>query len=220
MKEKKKKILVTGSTGFLGKYVVLELLRRSGISVIATSRNRKKATNADWHKDVTYISYDLAKNDIQNLSYHFGIPDSLIHLAWDYLPNYNDIRHIERCLIENITFLKKLFEQGLKDLTVIGTCQEYGMQNGCMRENAHSEPRTAYAIAKDALRKYLEKAAEEYDFNFKWIRLFYVWGKGQRSTSLISQLEKALANKMTTFNMSMGEQLRDLTSRQIESSNF
>ena len=43
----------------------------------------------------------------------------------------------------------------------------------------------------------------------KWVRLFYIYGKGQNPNSLFSQLEKAVANGEPEFNMSKGEQVRD-----------
>lgn len=43
----------------------------------------------------------------------------------------------------------------------------------------------------------------------KWVRLFYLFGKGQHPGSLFSQLQKALDNNEEVFNMSGGEQVRD-----------
>ena len=50
---------------------------------------------------------------------------------------------------------------------------------------------------------------QEYPFSFKWVRLFYMYGKGQNPNSLLSQLDKAIANGDKAFNMSGGEQVRD-----------
>jgi dTDP-6-deoxy-L-talose 4-dehydrogenase (NAD+) len=102
-----------------------------------------------------------------------------------------------------------LVVKGLKDLNVIGTCFEYGMKSGCLSEDMETNPITAYSIAKDTLRKFIELLNENYEFKLKWIRLFYMYGKGQNPKSLIAQLEKALKNKDRIFNMSGGEQLRD-----------
>jgi nucleoside-diphosphate-sugar epimerase len=43
----------------------------------------------------------------------------------------------------------------------------------------------------------------------KWIRLFYMYGEGQNSNSLLSQLQSALDRGDRVFNMSPGDQLRD-----------
>jgi len=102
-----------------------------------------------------------------------------------------------------------MIEHGLKDLTVTGTCLEYGLQNGCLSEELDTNPITPYGLSKDTLRKILELLIEKYDFSFKWIRLFYNKGKGQSKHSLLSKLDFALDNEEKVFNMSGGEQLRD-----------
>jgi dTDP-6-deoxy-L-talose 4-dehydrogenase (NAD+) len=102
-----------------------------------------------------------------------------------------------------------MLENGLHDLTVTGTCFEYGMQNGCLHEEMAVEPQNPYAIAKNSLRKNVESLSLEFSFRFKWVRLFYMYGEGQSPNSLISQLDKALAANEKIFNMSGGMQIRD-----------
>lgn len=205
----KKNVLVTGATGFIGKYVVATLLKQ-GFAVIATSARPEKAAEADWYKDVTYIPFLLDQWDpATDLFSFFGKPDLLIHLAWEGLPNYKSSFHIDENLPRHKTFLGNLLSNGLTDLTVVGTCFEYGMQNGELEESMPSTPANPYAIAKDELRKYLESMQSWYSFSFKWARLFYMYGIGQNPNSLLSQLDKALQNGDPIFNMSGGEQIRD-----------
>ena len=200
------KVLVTGATGFIGCYVVNELLKRQ-YHVIATSRDQDKARSREWFSQVEYIPCDL--NIMQeNLFQFFQQPDLLIHLAWEGLPNYNNLFHLEENLFSNYRFLKNMLEHGLKNLVVTGTCFEYGMQSGALSEDMEAKPDNPYALAKDNLRKFLEQLQKKIDFDLKWIRLFYMYGKGQSPNSILSQLDKALENGETDFNMSGGEQLR------------
>lgn len=207
------KILVTGATGFIGNYVIRELLKNN-IQVIATSENKKAAIASDWFEKVEFIEYDLNQtiNETENLFKYFKSPDKLIHLAWENLPNYKELFHFEKNLFTNYNFLKKLISDGLKDLTVIGTCLEYGMANGCLDEKMTADPKNPYAIAKDTLRKFIEQLNRENKFLFRWIRLFYIYGKGQSEKSLYSLMEKAVRNNDKEFKMSAGEQLRDFLS--------
>jgi dTDP-6-deoxy-L-talose 4-dehydrogenase (NAD+) len=92
---------------------------------------------------------------------------------------------------------------------VSGTCLEYGMQEGALREDMKAMPVNSYAQAKDSLRMSLEELQKEHPFVLKWVRLFYMYGKGQNPNSLLSQLDKALAEDRKSFNMSGGEQVRD-----------
>ena len=201
------RVLVTGATGFIGNYVVRELLKQNH-QVITTSKNTDKARMYDWFPQVQYIPYDL--NVVhENVFRFFREPDAVIHLAWEGLPNYKDLFHFERNLFTNYRFLKHLLEDGLKSLTVTGTCLEYGLQNGCLSEDTPTQPTTSYSLAKDTLRKFLEQLQQKYCFSFKWIRLFYMYGNGQNPSSLLPQLDNALERGDEIFNMSGGEQLRD-----------
>ena len=201
------KIFVTGATGFVGRYVVDELLKHEH-HVITTSRNLDKAHTYDWISRVQYIPCDL--NVVQeNFFQFFQQPDLLIHLAWEGLPNYKDLFHLEKNLFLNYRFLKNMIEHGLKHLVVTGTCFEYGMQSGALSEDMETKSDNPYGLAKDTLRKFLEQLQKKIDFELKWIRLFYMYGKGQSQNAILSQLDKALKNGGTEFNMSGGEQLRD-----------
>ena len=203
------KVLVTGATGFIGNYVVEELLQNN-CTVIATSSNQQKAAGAGWFNMVNYIPFDLSHFD-DSVDYYtfFEKPDILIHLAWEGLPNFKSSFHEEVNLPRHLSFLTNLIRNGLTDLTVAGTCFEYGMQQGSLSEDMDTLPDNSYGKAKDALRKGLEECSKKYTFSFKWARLFYMYGKGQNPNSLLSQLDKALANGEEVFNMSGGEQVRD-----------
>ena len=83
------------------------------------------------------------------------------------------------------------------------------MQQGCLDEDMPSAPANPYSLAKDTLRKFLQELRKVSPFHLKWARLFYMYGSGQNANSLLSQLDKALANGETSFNMSSGEQERD-----------
>lgn len=203
------KVLVTGASGFIGNYVVPELLK-NGHQVIASSFSEKKARQFSWFSSVQYIPFNLAAlDDTINYFQYFGTPDALIHLAWEGLPNYSEAYHVEVNLLQHLHFLTNLVKNGLTNLTVTGTCFEYGMREGKLDESMQPAPANAYAIAKDSLRKSLEQLQQDIPFNFKWVRLFYMYGPGQHPKSLFSQLEKALDEKAAVFNMSGGEQVRD-----------
>ena len=205
----KLKILVTGSSGFIGNYLIKKLLKDKNNEIIATSRDIEKAKKYEWFSRVKYISYDLNSQEELNLFEYFDKPDKVIHLAWDGLPNYNDLIHIEKNLFNNYNFIKNIISNGLKDITITGTCFEYGLINGCLNEELKTNPSNSYGIAKDSLRKFIEELKKQYDFNYKWIRLFYMYGEGQGEKSLIALLDKAIQNGEKEFNMSGGEQLRD-----------
>ncbi len=81
-----------------------------------------------------------------------------------------------------------------------------------LSEEINTNPSNSYAIAKDTLRKLTEELKKNYEFSFKWIRLFYMYGEGQSKSSLLSLVDNAIKNGDGEFNMSKGEQLRDYLS--------
>ncbi len=203
------KILVTGASGFIGNYVVKYLLD-SGYNVIASSTNLDKAQKRSWFEHVTYVPFDLASFErSQNYYDFFCRPDSMIHLSWEGLPNFKDDFHVEINLPRHKALLENMVKYGLRDLTVSGTCFEYGMQEGMLDEDAPALATVPYAVAKNALREFLWKLKSVYPVMVKWVRLFYMYGEGQHPKSLLSQLERAITNGDPSFNMSGGEQERD-----------
>ncbi|HWB93538.1 MAG TPA: NAD(P)-dependent oxidoreductase [Puia sp.] len=203
------RILVTGATGFIGRYAIAELLR-AGHKVVASSAVPEKAASMTWYNEVDYIPLNLARLD-ETVDYYqyFGRPDSLLHLAWEGLPNYKEAFHLESNYPRHAVFLDNMLRHGLADLTVSGTCLEYGMQEGALREDLPSMPATPYAMAKDMLRRHLQAQNTIRTFGFRWLRLFYMYGGGQNPKSLFSQLDRALEENAASFNMSGGEQVRD-----------
>ena len=202
------KVLVTGATGFIGFHVINNLLGRN-VEVIASSTSVEKAKNKIWFSRVVFIEHDLSEQTTDNIFEKFKEPDAVIHLAWAGLPNYQSLFHFEQNLYQHYYFLKNLILNGLKDVTVTGTCFEYGMKNGCLTEDMITDPSNPYGIAKDSLRRFLQQVQNEKPMLLKWVRLFYMYGKGQSPKSLLAQLEAALQRGDQTFNMSGGEQIRD-----------
>lgn len=201
------KILVTGATGFIGSHVVNELLKRN-IDVIATDRDIEKARSRDWFEKVHFVPCDIS-NVSDEVMVEFSKANKLIHLAWEGLPNYKELFHFEKNLFIQYAFLKKMVLNGIVDISVSGTCFEYGKKEGGLSVDMKPDPHNPYALAKDTLRKFLQQLQLHFPFKLKWIRLFYTYGKGQMGGSLLAQLETAVANGEEVFNMSGGQQLRD-----------
>lgn len=201
------KVLVTGASGFVGQHIIPQLLER-GHAVTAVARDEAKARDFIWFDRVRFIACDIHRQ-ISNPFERFGQPEAVIHLAWPGLPNYKTSSHFEENLPADYRFLKALVEGGAGHLLITGTCFEYGMQSGCLTENMPTHPANPYALAKDTLRKLMEELKHRNNFTLQWARLFYMYGQGQNRNSLLAQLDCAVDNGETVFNMSRGEQLRD-----------
>lgn len=201
----KMKVAVTGASGFLGKHV-LDALLRHPVEVVAIGRQPDKLQPFKDRVDI--VQFDINENG-SNVYERIGKPDVLIHLAWDGLPNYKSLHHFEDELPKQYRFLKSAISTGLQSLVVTGTCFEYGLQSGALSEEISTNPTNPYGYAKDALRRQLEFLKAEQPFDFTWLRLFYMYGKGQAENSLYPKLKSSVAQGERVFNMSGGEQLRD-----------
>ncbi|CCH03464.1 NAD-dependent epimerase/dehydratase [Fibrella aestuarina BUZ 2] len=201
--------LVTGASGFVGQHVVRALLAR-GHRVTVSATTLDHFARFEWASQVAVVPYRLtAQPEERDLYAYFGQPDAVIHLAWQGLPNYKASFHLDQNLFPQYLFLKNLIVHGLRDLTVTGTCFEYGMQSGCLSEDVPAQPGNAYALAKESLRTFLGTLQTEQPFVLKWARLFYMYGPGQNPNSILPLLERAVAAGEPEFKMSGGEQLRD-----------
>jgi len=200
------KIAVTGATGFIGRHVLLELVKRADVSVTAASRGQKDLSCLP--SGVRHVALDVADPSAEDFD-RLGRPDVLIHLAWSGLPNYRALHHFESQLGEQYRFLSGLVRAGLPSMLCTGTCFEYGMQSGELHEDLEPAPRNPYGYAKDALRRQLAFLSETHAFKLTWARLFYMYGEHQPATSLYSQLLAAGRRGDRSFKMSSGEQLRD-----------
>lgn len=212
------KVLVTGATGFVGRHVVERLVER-GHTVTTVARDARKADSMPWRKHVRFIETDLHRGWDAVLAAP-GEVEVLVHLAWPGLPNYRDAFHLDQNLPADLRFLGAAVNAGIPRLVVAGTCLEYGLQNGPLREDAATLPITPYGLAKDTLRKSLEMLRTPAPFKLQWMRLFYMYGEGQNPNSLLAQLDRAIAEGRTEFDMSPGDQLRDYLSVEDVATNF
>jgi dTDP-6-deoxy-L-talose 4-dehydrogenase (NAD+) len=201
------RVAVTGATGFIGRHVVAELLRRRH-SVVASALSEDEASKLPWFGQAEFEGMDL-HGEFGDPFELLGRPDVVIHLAWEGLPNYQQLFHLEENLFHQYRFLRASLSGGLRHLVVAGTCLEYGLQNGCLAEDTSTAATTAYGLAKDLLRRMLEQLGKVHPFVLQWVRVFYPYGDGQHPNSLLPQLSRALERGDPEFPMSGGEQLRD-----------
>ncbi len=200
-----REIIVTGATGFIGRNIVPELCKL-GYKVCLITRDK------DFCKKLfKFLPAKIIEWDIKDGAPKIVIKNSttLLHMAWEDLPNYESIHHIERNFTSSYALIKGFVEQGISSVVVTGTCLEYGMQSGCLKVNDVCNPITPYGLAKHSLHKSLLFLQNKMAFDLAWARLFYITGEGQSPNAVIPQLDSAIDRNDLQFNMSKGEQLRD-----------
>ena len=204
-----KEILVTGATGFIGQNIV-PLLVELGYKPCLITKSIKRCAELFINLPIEIIEWDINNGPLKHNSLK-TIPDTLLHLAWQDLPNYESLHHIEENFIRNYAFIKGCVELGTSSIIVTGTCLEYGMKSGCLEVNDDCTPITSYGLSKHLLHNSLLLLKSKMDFSLAWARLFYLTGEGQSANSIIPRLDRAIDKNEYEFKVSGGEQLRDYT---------
>lgn len=193
------KIFLTGATGFIGKFV-LDILVRNHHEVLALVRN-KPDLSALERSSVNYLQGDLA--DLERIKPQIKSfnPQVVIHLAWERIPDFSaDI--CQSNLSQSMALIDFLTEQTqCQKIVFAGSCFEYGATQGDCRESMHSEPSSFFTWAKLSLLNYTALRCQQKNIKWVWMRIFYVYGPGQRKQSLIPTLiDSFLNHQMPTIN--------------------
>lgn len=183
------KIFLTGATGFIGR-VLLKFLTERGHEILTLRRNSDSLVEL---QGLEFVGGDLSDiKDFTNSVAAFK-PDVAVHAAWEGIPNFS----IDLCLknlSEGTQLFKTLGMIGCKKIIGIGSCWEYGNLTGRVSEDAISRITHPMPAAKAALHIFGREIARAQGVSFLWTRPFFVYGPGQKSSSLIPTIIKSLLN--------------------------
>lgn len=203
----KKKILITGGTGFIG-YHLADKFKKKGWKV--TSLSLKKPKKKRFLKGVKYILLDLTKKKYIEKK-----------LKDDYSAVINLSGHTTNLYSQNLK--KKIFQShyiGAKNLIdffkkkkikifiQIGSSAEYGKAKSPLQETVNCKPNNIYGRAKLKATKYVLSVAKKNKFPATVLRFFQVYGPKQGENRAVMQILKFCINKKK-FPASDGKQIRD-----------
>ncbi|MFA5059481.1 MAG: NAD(P)-dependent oxidoreductase [Candidatus Omnitrophota bacterium] len=200
------RILMTGSTGFIGSHLAkalyfsgqhdLVLVKRahSDLSLIKQLNSKVRMYSLSESADNIYDIMEKEK------------PDIVIHLASLFLSKHNPSQ-IDGLIQSNITFPVKLLDAmasaGVKKIINTGTSWEHF--NG----SKDYDPVCLYAATKKALEDILLYYVNAKKFSALTLKLFDTYGPGDPRPKLFALLKKHL-RESSTFVLSPGKQLLDL----------
>lgn len=173
-------ILITGATGFLGKYLCLNLQQKNNIIALSRYRRNSKKNLSFIKTSLNISNKNLSK--IKNFS-----PEIVIHLAWQDIPDFSKKKSRYNFYQQKKFFKKILKLKSVKKIIVSGSCFEYPNKQGICKENGFfykKNKKNYFVEAKHSLYKFLLKTK----IPLVWLRIFYVYGVGQRNQSLIPYL--------------------------------
>ncbi len=179
------RVFITGGTGFVGKHTVEEL-QKHGHQVLILSRKNPK-TIFSSRRNLAFLRGDLS--DIKKWQKKLAVwkPEVAFHLAWESLPDHG-FEMSSKNLLQGIELVRVLSKVGCKKVVAAGSCWEYGRTSGKMSEEIDPRLTDAFSVAKVALCWLGKEAAKLSGMEFVWARIFYVYGPGQKASSLIPYL--------------------------------
>lgn len=202
-----KKILITGSNGYIGRHVTRNLLDKGYRVLVADNKIDGLDSRAEICKEPIFSGNE-------NIYEELGRPDICIHMAWRNGFIHNSSTHMLE-LSKHYEFIENMVKGGLKHLVVIGTMHEVGYWEGMINENTPCNPMSLYGIAKNTLRQSLEVMLKEKDVIFQWLRLYYIMGDDTKSNSIFSKIIAAENEGKKEFPFTSGKNKYDFIDVEI-----
>src|SRR6202035_1989630 len=134
------RVLLTGSTGFIGRHTLAALVR-GGHEVHAVARRRGPDTHGvRWHEADLLESADV----VEQIE-----PEILVHLAWyaEHRKFWSSVENL-RWVEASLALLRAFARAGGRRAVLAGTCAEYGWSRELYSEDAPLQPATLYGAAK------------------------------------------------------------------------
>jgi len=205
----KPKILVTGSTGFVGRQVV-KSLAQSDVQLRLIVREGRESDAQTLVRAAEIVETpDLFAESVEWWQRQCADIDVVVHVAWYAEPGkYLDSPQNMDCLIGSLNLAKGAMLAGVKRFVGVGTCFEYDLTAGVLSVGTPIKPITPYAAAKAALYLSLFQSMPQSSVEFAWCRLFYLFGEGEDPRRLVPYLRSKL-EKGEPAELTSGKQIRD-----------
>ena len=200
-----KRVLVTGATGFIGRWTPAKLLQQGyEVHICGRHPSLEHATAVVRHR------VDLLEAGEPTRVIRAVRPTHLLHLAWYATHNrFWEAPENLHFTSASIELVRAFSDFGGSRLVVSGTCAEYDWRYGyCTEGVTPLDPVGLYGVTKDALRRVLEGFSRERSLSWAWGRPFLLYGPGESPERLVpSAIRAMLAGEET--RLSHGRQLRD-----------
>lgn len=202
------RVLLTGGSGFLGRYVCAEL-ESLGIEYCNLQRRTSTSTK-------------MKTLDILNDNKLFQLVDEirathLIHLAW-YTEHgaFWESTQNDSWRLATMKLVERFYRAGGKHVLITGTCAEYDWQYGYCREYLTPlNPKSLYSISKNSTRIAIESMCNDFGTTLTWCRIFYSYGHGEKSQRLIPSIFDVFSGKIPPFGVNAGSYLDFLNVRDV-----
>ncbi len=196
-------VFVTGATGFIGRQLTQRLVTAGADVTALVLPGEANLLPAG----VRAIPGDITVPETVAKAIDATQPDLVIHLAAIGITN-PDLPFAAACAV-NVGGVINVLDaarqaQTINRIVMIGSSYEYGAR----RTDEGMDPFNAYSASKVAGWAFARAAFNTWGAPIVWMRLFQVYGPGQREQALIPAAIRAALNG-DDFRMTAGEQQRD-----------
>jgi nucleoside-diphosphate-sugar epimerase len=190
----KKKILVTGVTGFLGSHLAKALLI-AGYEVVALKR---KSSSLRRVEDVVnnIVFFDIEEIDFDQLFRDCGNINTIIHTATCYGRNNESVSEI---FTANAEFPLRLLDAG----------NRAGVKVFLNTDTILDKYLNLYALSKNQLLQWGKFFAKHENIRFGNIRLEHFYGPDDDPTKFSAYVINSCLNNVPELKLTKGEQKRD-----------
>jgi nucleoside-diphosphate-sugar epimerase len=205
MTDAAKTVLVTGATGFVGRWTLPHLSAR-GFDVHAVTSRFPVADGLDthWHRA------DLMNGAEVETLVQAVRPAYLLHLAWftGHRRFWTDPVNFQ-WVKASLDLVHAFQRAGGRRMVLAGTCAEYGpCRERCSDLSTPLVPGTLYGTCKHAVQLMTTSFARQTGVSAAWGRLFFLFGPYEPVERLVPSVISALLEGRPA-RCSHGNQLRD-----------
>ena len=206
--DRKKNLLIVGGTGFIGSNLAKKAIN-NGYKVTIISKNRPQLSKKI--EEAEYINVDIRNKKnlflkLKNKSFNY-----VINLSGyvDHSKHFDGGSNVfETHFNGAINLINCLNKKNLLNFIQIGSSDEYGSNKAPQKESQREEPISSYSCAKATITHFLQMINKTLNFPVVILRLFLVYGVGQKNNRFIPKIISGCIKKKS-FPVSSGNQLRD-----------
>lgn len=201
------KIFVTGGTGFIGSYVVKELLQY-GHELTLLARNTSKVSGFVDHEQIRFVSGQMDNADV--IAKGLAGQDACIHVALSWLDGTAEETLVHETM-PSVRLFQMAAEAGVKKIIYTSSIASFGSAPN--KDSGFIKPNSYYGATKAATEAYLMAIAAQYHIQANIVRPGYTFGNPciegghlYPDRKIVNMVESALKNEPMSFIKNDGTQ--------------
>lgn len=202
----KKRVLITGASGFIGQFVLKEIVKHEDIDFFAIDTRKISDVSVEKQESVSLLDKEKLMGIIKKYQ-----PNVIIHLAAIALVTHDNVGEIYNVNVQGTENLLEAAQEYCDNGTRVilaSTAGVYGNQEvEKYREDLPYNPANNYSYSK-MITEYLGKRYKD-NLEIVTIRPFNIIGVGQSENFLIPKLVEHFANKKEKLSVGNISSFRD-----------